>query len=75
MKKIIIMFTVLLTLNIFLSLWSLYYQRMNVARTCLAITSLQDNVMTKLNGTVNDKRTIGLLRNCTGGSMWLVPGF
>lgn len=74
-KKIIIILTALLVVNIGLSLWGLYNERRNQARACMAIAEINDRVMTKLDGTIYDKQTAGLFNRCIGYSTFLVPGF
>ena len=36
---------------------------------------VNDNVMTKLDGSVFDKATAGIHADCNGNSFFLVPGF
>ena len=74
-KKIISTFAIIIILNITLTLWSLYNERKNQARTCLAIYAIHDSVMTKLNGAVYDEQTAGIFNQCVGNSFFLVPGF
>jgi len=71
-KKTTIFFTLLLTLNVILSLWSLYMGRINQVRACMAISTVNDGVMTKLNATVYDEKTVGIFNSCVGDSFFLV---
>ena len=74
-QKTTIILTTLLIINIGLSLWSLYNERVSQARTCQAIAHINDQVLTKLDGTVYDKATAGIFNECIGNSFFLVPGF
>ena len=74
-KKIWVVIIIIVSINIVLTLFSLYQQRIIQARTCIAIGAINDNVMTKLNGTVNDKKTVGIFNQCVGHYFFLVPGF
>ena len=74
-KKSVIILSALLILNICLTLWSLYNNRIAQARICQAIAMVNDNVMTKLDGSVFDKATAGIHADCNGNSFFLVPGF
>ena len=66
---------VLIMLNTALALTLLYNQRVNQARVCLAVASLNDNIMTKLNASTYDQRTSQQFSQCVGGHFFLVPGF
>ncbi len=74
-KRIIIIFIILVTVNIVLTLFSLYSARINQARLCIAVSALNDNIMTTNNGTVFDEQTAGIFNECVGHSTFLVPGF
>ena len=74
-KKITVIILSLLILNIGLTLWSLYNQRVDHARTCITMSLIYDGFMTKLDGTVYDKSTAGMANECLGNSFFLVPGF
>lgn len=71
----VLILSILLVLNIALSLWGLYNNRISHARICQSIAAVNDRIMTKLDGTVYDKATAGIHVECIGNSLFLVPGF
>jgi hypothetical protein len=74
-KKTIIILSALLVVNICLSLWGLYNNRISQARICQAIAMVNDRVMTNQTGAVYDKATAAIHGDCIGNSFFLVPGF